>query len=413
MTNIKGIRVFAVKKKAILGRLQMKKILFALSMTVAIAGLSAVPAFAQDGSLENEFSAFRKNIQAAKDSAKKTDKPEAPPAEDPLAAYRNDDTVGVPATGVPATGVNPLGPAANLPVSGQIAIPTGGLGVTPQTPEEVQMQMEAEMEEQKLKMREADFNSALEILMPLTPQEVRTLLDKFRDSREAAETPITVPEPKNRIESVSLDPAATPLKIKLAPGYVSTISIIDSTGMPWAIQDLSWAGKVDVDTPETGGHIIRLTPSAAHGSGNISLRLVDLITPVTFSFEIGLEEVDYRFDARIPKQGPLKKVQLIEYGGIKTVAGGNQNIMAVLDGTITGEDSKKLMLEGVDGRTSAWRIDDTVYLRTPLTLLSPSWNESASSGDGMNVYTLGDTPVILLSDGGKMIKARVMPDEGF
>ncbi len=387
----------------------MNKLLSALCVSAAVIALNGAVAHAQDGSLENEFSAFKKNIAAAKAAAGKEDANQGavPPADDPLAAYRNAEGTPDAAGGA----VNPLGPAANLPVSGQMP-PGGGLGVIPQTPEEVQAQMDAEMEEQKVLMRQEAFKNALEILMPLTPEEVRTMLGKFRESREAAETPITVPEPKIRVETVSLDPSAAPLLIKLSPGYVSTISILDSTGMPWAIQDVSWAGRADVDSPESGGHVLRITPNAAHGSGNISIRLVDLITPVTFRFEIGLEEVDYRFDARLPKQGPLAKTPLIEYGGIKSVAGDNKNITSVLDGTVTGgEDAKKLLLEGVDGRTSAWNIDGTVYLRTPLTLLSPAWNESAASGDGMNVYTLEDTPVILLSDGGRMVKARVIPDE--
>ncbi len=47
--------------------------------------------------------------------------------------------------------------------------------------------------------------------------------------------------------------------------------------------------------------------------------MVDLITPITFTLVTGLDEVDYRFDARIPKLGPLAKVPLIEHGGLKSV----------------------------------------------------------------------------------------------
>jgi intracellular multiplication protein IcmK len=72
-----------------------------------------------------------------------------------------------------------------------------------------------------------------------------------------------------------------------------------------------------------------------------------------------------------------------------------------------------MKVDGVDGRTTVWKIAETVYLRTPLTLLSPAWNASAASADGMNVYTLEDTPVILLSDQGRMVKARIMPDGDF
>ena len=48
---------------------------------------------------------------------------------------------------------------------------------------------------------------------------------------------------------------------------------------------------------------------------------------------------------------------------------------------------------------------------TPLTLLSPSWDSSVTSADGMNVYTLNDTPVVLLSDEGRMVRAHITADE--
>lgn len=412
------------------GRKKMRGLLAALA---AIVLWSASPALAQEEGFEDEFKAFKQKIQAAKEAANPGDAPvegvtdTVPVKAEPLVSAQ-DDTLAAERTSAAAAsatgafaaastaGNNPLGPAANLPVSGQLPATAyamdGAQQMVPQTPEEVQAQMEADMNEQKMKFKEQAFQSALEILMPLTPEQIRILLDKFRVSREAAETPITVPTPKSRVETVSLDPSAPPIVIRLAPGYVTTISILDMTGMPWAIQDVSWAGKADVAPPESGGNVLRLIPRTAHGSGNVSIRLVDLITPITFRFEMGLEEVDYRLDARIPKQGPLAKTPLIEYGGIATVAGTSDNLVAVLDGTVSG-DAVKLKVEGVDGRTSIFKLDNMLYLRTPLTLLSPAWNESATSADGMNVYTLGDSPVILLSDGGRMVKARVIPEGEF
>jgi intracellular multiplication protein IcmK len=120
--------------------------------------------------------------------------------------------------------------------------------------------------------------------------------------------------------------------------------------------------------------------------------------------------VHYRFDARIPKNGPLAKTPLIEYGGLNTVAGGDENLVQMLDGTPPGS-AEKLVVEGTDGRTSAWRASGHIYLRTPLTLLSPAWDSSVSSADGTNVYTMNDTPVILLSDQGKMVRAHIATDE--
>lgn len=330
----------------------------------------------------------------------------APAKDDPLAAFRAQQQIkDAEQRAASKNAPNPLGPAGQLPLTA----PNGAIS-TQQTPEELQAQLEAEAAEQEKKVKKQIFDTSLESLLPLTPEQTRDVLHSFKESREAAETPIAVPEAKTTVENVSLDPSVAPLTIHTSPGYVTTVTILDMTGAPWAIQDVSWAGKFDVTTPEEGGHVIRITPQSAHGVGNISIRLVDLITPITFSIATGLETVDYRFDARIPKPGPLAKTPLMEYGGLKSVAGGDENLMRVLDGTAVS-NAQKLTLDGPDGATSAYRIDDIIYLRTPLTLLSPAWQTSATSADGMNVYTLKASPVILLSDHGRMVKAKIKNTE--
>lgn len=322
---------------------------------------------------------------------------------DPLAPFRAQAQIKAAEQNRAAqqsNSANPLGPAGQLPVSSRAT----------QSPEELQAQLDAEASVQQEKIKQQVFDTSLESLLPLTPGQTRSVLDSFRESRQAAETPIAVPKARTTVENVSLDPSQPPLSIKTSPGYVTTLTILDMTGAPWAIQDVSWAGKFEVTTPEEGGHVIRITPMSAHGVGNMSIRLVDLITPITFSIDTGLDVVDYRFDARIPKAGPLAKTPLIANGGLTTVAGTDENLMRVLDGTSVPA-ARRVALDGVDGATTAYSIDETMYLRTPLTLLSPSWQSSATSADGMNVYTLKTAPVILLSDKGRMVKARVKVSE--
>lgn len=346
----------------------------ASSLSAAAQGLD------NKDSLEKEFSAFKEKIEKAKQ---------------------------VNADKAPDTGIsNPLGPAANLPVD-----PTKNVMATdvmmPSTPQDVQAEMEAQAAAQEKQLRERAFKEALKGLLPLSTDEIRQTLDAFRINRRAVEEPLQVPVPATQIKTVSLDPTADPLTINTAPGYVTTISILDSTGAPWPIQDISYAGKFTVTPPESGGNLMRIVPGSAHGAGNLSMRLVDLITPVVFTLTTGLDSVDYRIDARLPKPGPLAKTSLIEFGGLDATAGGDENLTSVLDGVIP-KGAEKLRVKGVDARTAAWRVDGTVYLRTSLSLLSPTWKSSASSADGTTVYTLNDAPVFLLSDNGRMVQARIV-----
>ncbi len=336
---------------------------------------------------------------------------QAQPAEDdPLAAFEKNlpgnDSLGGGNELLPgAAGANPLGVGGALPVG----IP-GVPGGMPATAEEMQALMEEEAAEQRRKLEEQTFEAALKQLLPLKPDQIRRTLEEFQISREAAETPIIVPEPRQVVQTVSLDTADAPVVVKMAAGYITTITILDSSGAPWPVQDVGWAGKFEVVPPEEGGHVIRVTPTSAHGVGNMSVRLVDLITPIVIQMQTNMDEVHYRFDARIPKPGPLAKTPLIEYGGLKSVAGRDDHLMSFLEGTAPTE-AIKLLVEGADGRTAAWKIQDKVYLRTPLTLLSPGWDSSVSSADGMTVYTINKAPVVLLSDNGRMVRATIITAE--
>ena len=305
----------------------------------------------------------------------------------------------------PAAG-SPLGLGGALPGAGTTSV--GYAGGAPLSTAEMQAQMEAQAEEQRQKLRERAFDQALDALLPLKPEEIREVLGVFKESRKAAETPIVFPDPKIHVQTVSLDPGEEPPIIKLMPGLVTTVTILDITGEPWPIQDISFAGAFEVTPPEAGGHVIRIVPRTAHGIGNISIRLIDLITPITFSLRNDLGEMYYRFDARIPKYGPMAKAPLIEHGGLSAVAG-NETLMQVLDG-VPPEEAESMVVTGADDRTRAWKIDDRIYVRTPLTLLSPTWDTSVRSADGTSVYTLASASILLLSDNGKMVRAGLSAD---
>lgn len=254
-------------------------------------------------------------------------------------------------------------------------------------------------------IRREAYEAALTGLFPLKPEDIRRLLEEYDATRRAVEEPVGgVPTPRVNVETVSLDPGVPPLKLQTAVGHITSLNILDATGAPWPVQDISWAGDFEIIEPEEGGHIIRITPMSNSAYGNMSIRLLTLKTPVTVMLKTGGNEVQYRVDARIPEYGPFATTPLIE-GGNSVVAGGGL-IMSILDGT-PPDSANKLSVTGVDGRTTAYKINNKTYVRTPLTLLSPGWDQSVSSADGMKVYALDDTPVVLLSDRGKFLRASL------
>jgi intracellular multiplication protein IcmK len=328
---------------------------------------------------------------------------------DPLAQFRVQNGQQQQPQNVPQRNARPVN-------EGQLPAPTiGGFQQGPSQDEinqalagydfDLGMDIEAQKAEIERQAREAAFEAAINGMFPMRSDEILEFLERYRETREVSEGRIGgIPKPEVTLETVSLDPGASPPIIKVSPGHVTTLNILDITGQPWPVRDVSWGGDFEVIQPQEGEHVIRISPMRAHEVGNISMQLLDLKTPVTFMLKSQLEEVQYRFDARIPEYGPYADIPLID-NGITAVAGGG-DITKVLDGTPPPQ-AKRLDIEGVDGRTTAYEAGGQVYLRTPLTLLSPGWSSSVTSADGTTVYAIGQSPVILLSDKGKMVRAMI------
>jgi len=378
---------------------------------MAIPFVYASLAYAQESDgIASEFEAFKLRLQQAQtQNQKEQNKPDTNVSvkEEVPNPIRAESPVSSPLSSVGNSG--PLGVAASLPVGNRNE---GFQQNAISTADRIKMQEDL-MKKRTAAAKRKAFEAGLEQLMPLEPEQIRELLQEFKINREASEMPVAVPKPKTEVKTVSMDPSADPVEVKTSNGYVTTVTILDSTGAPWPIQDVSWAGKFKIEGGDVGSHILRIIPETAHGVGNISIRLVDLITPITFSITTGLDEVHYRLDARIPKNGPMAKTPLIDNSSIQasSTVGSDTKMVKFLEG-VPPRDADSLVLNGVDERTKAWRTGDSIYLRTPLTLLSPSWDASVSSADGMNVYSLADAPVLLLSDQGRMVKAFIVNELG-
>lgn len=298
--------------------------------------------------------------------------------------------------------VSPRAPGLQLPAdAGAGSAPSSN----PFAPRPVEVTKTPEQIESEI--RQQAFNAALTGLIPMRPDEIRNLLKRYDQTRQAVETPIyPYPKPEIVVQDIVLDPGATPAVLKLATGHVTMVNFVDITGEPWPIQDISWAGNFEIIKSEPGGNRLGISPMSDYAYGNISVQLLEMKTPVPLTLETQRELVHYRFDARIGQRGPYAKPSLIEASSPVTTSAGSRDLNAVLEG-VPPQGSERLHVEGVDGRTSAYSVKGLTFIRTPLILLSPSWSSSVSSADGMNVYTVKNAPVLLLSDKGQVVRARL------
>jgi len=245
------------------------------------------------------------------------------------------------------------------------------------------------------------FASTVHNMLPLTPDQIRTLRYLLNQSQQAAsEYPGTPPLPTSSTVTVNLAPGATPPVVRLSAGYVTSIVFADATGAPWNISAYDLGNPKDFNVQwDKVSNTLMVQALDHYQGGNLAVMLKGLDTPIMVTLMPGQRAVDYRTDIRVPRLGPNANPV---YSGTPDAA--SPNLLNVLDG-VPPDGAQQVQVQG--GEAQAWMIDNHLFLRTPLTVLSPAWIAATSSSDGTNAYELPNSPVILASQNGAMVKLTV------
>ena len=250
------------------------------------------------------------------------------------------------------------------------------------------------------------FGSLLDSALPLSPDQIKQLHHLYDLTQQAVSaSPSLPPTPVSSSLAVTLEPGSTPPLVRLSAGFVSSLVFVDSTGAPWPITayGLGDPSSFNVQWDQTSNALfIQSLKPYAHG--NLAVRLASLNTPVMISLVSGQKEIDYRVDLQIRDRGPNAEAPIVP----ESLQLGTQvdpRLINVLDG-VAPQHSKQLIL--IPNIGQAWLTkENTLYLRTTLTLLSPAWTATISSPNGTHVYEMSKTPLVLASQDGKTITVEI------
>lgn len=252
-------------------------------------------------------------------------------------------------------------------------------------------------------MRDQAFTDTTDNLLPLTPDQIRTLHTLFsRTQRAVAEHAGIPPRPTSTSKIVNLSPGATPPIIRLSAGYVTSLVFLDASGAPWPI------GAYDLGDPRSyniqwdkKSNMLLVQAITEYKTGNLAILLQGLNTPIMLTLIPGQRSVDYRVDLRVPGLGPNAAPTVTP----EILPGAaNPILLDVLNG-IPPQGSRALQIVGRD--CQVWIVNGKMYVRTRMTILSPGWISTLSSADGMHAYEMQPTPVLLASENGKMVKLTI------
>lgn len=248
------------------------------------------------------------------------------------------------------------------------------------------------------------FHGVVRQSFPLDPEQIIRLKQLYQSNEFAnAATAGTPPKPTATSQFVNLSPGSTPPVIRLSQGFVSSLVFLDSTGSPWPIQayDLGDPAAFNIQWDKTSNTLM-IQALKLYTYGNLAVRLRGLNTPVMLTLIPGQKAVDYRVDLRVQGYGPHAQNMLPMEEGLPPHA--NNVLLHVLDG-VPPQGSQRLTVSGGDAR--AWILNDRMFVRTNLTILSPGWIGSMTSADGMHAYEMQKAPVLLVSWHGKVMQLKV------
>ncbi|GAB5389470.1 MAG: hypothetical protein Alpg2KO_24380 [Alphaproteobacteria bacterium] len=261
-------------------------------------------------------------------------------------------------------------------------------------------------------LEEELFRDALQQLFPLNPEQIEVTLQEWRKRRNAADRSLR-PTPRILEQgsiAISLEPGSKTPNVQLAEGEVTALTFFDITGNPYPVSSVVLGNpeEFSVEAPQLGGNLITVSPLRPNAAGNLVISLVDQPVPIIVRLSAGGNVVNYRVDMRIQARGPNAPTIMPEqFDPGPPITG--EVMTSLLDG-VTPEGAVKQVLEG-NGPARAWKLDGVLYLRTPMTLISPNPTAQATGAAGIKVYEMPETPVILASDDGKIVRIRVREPE--
>ena len=260
--------------------------------------------------------------------------------------------------------------------------------------------------------QEEAFKDVETALAPLSDGQMKSIKELYRKvNRQSVLREDVAPTPTFSSLVVDLQPGGIPSAVRLAPGYVSSLVFVDSTGAPWPIRaydvgdpsafNIIW-NNTDADESSLSNTLL-IQAMSLYKDGNLVVMLQGLNTPVVLSLIPGQQEVDYRVDVQVPGYGPFAKPEASMY------AKATNPVLNTVINNISPPNSKLLKVSG--GQAKAWLFGDMMYVRTSLPVVSPAWVSTMKGASGtISAYELPKSPVILVMDNGRLRKLTV---EGF
>lgn len=267
--------------------------------------------------------------------------------------------------------------------------------------------------------------------VPMSPDEIRWVREQMEQSQYAMHS-AAPRETLTRTLAVETGPGSPTPALVLAPGYVTTVSVVDREGNPWPVStvDVGADGQFTVSSPATEAraatrpadnegaaepsassqvvpeNLILLRSRYFGATTNVVITLKGLDTPVILDVKSAspdARQIDGRATLRLDRLSPAAVLPVIAAPPPSPM---NPVLLGFLQ-QVPPSDAVPVNLEGMpSGEVVAWEWDESLIIRSLHPLLSPAWTAQVKQG-GVHVYRVDKTPVLLVRAGERTVPVSV------
>lgn len=290
--------------------------------------------------------------------------------------------------------------AQQAPTLDDLIIPNGtapGVPAAPVAPQPAEPEVDP---------RDEAFDRALQTILPMEPGQIDTFRGRLDDTRRSIARPSGPVNPQSRSMDVTLKPGERPPLVKLAGGFVTTLTFSDITGAPWPVLSVTTGDPANYLVQNAGkagdSNIVVVSPLSYFAQSNLVITLLNNPVPVVMKLETNVGDVDYRVDMRVTQRGPNAQMDALDAQFLPPTS--DSTLLSFLDG-LPPQSARKMKTNS--GMVEAWEMDEMLFIRTEAEVLSPAYLASAKSVSGMNIYMLTETPSLIISRDGRMASVSI------
>ena len=255
------------------------------------------------------------------------------------------------------------------------------------------------------RLTDAEFESAIESVFPMTPEMVRAFRQRLSQN-ERANLESAEPSPVTETEMIALYPSSPPPRLLVAPGIATAVGFYDGTGAPWPVRQyvLGDGEAFQIVQLGDGANTLTISPLARVGWTNLVVALAGDPAPIVLGIRIDRARAHFRANVQVMRPGP-NAAPTAAAPPDAPVLPKDSVLLSALAGAGPEEGAAEVPVRGVEA--SAWAVGGDIYIRSRHPLLSPSWSASISGPSGRRAYKISPTSVLLFSVGGRIVAAEL------